>query len=468
MSENKIINWLCIFLLAASLILTSCDMVPTSDEVNYYEGTKGLEIDFLEGSPPYELYEESSFSVSFILENRGAYNILEDRQAILSINIDPFYFDVSELRNIDGLTVDDNRVILRGLQLPGKSKYYPSGYEIITTFTNLKAKLIKGQREQPSTQIFASLCYPYVTTFSEMVCVDLSNYGENLRTQACYQQDLASSGQGAPVVVTRVEVDNQPAGPDSVRPVFTIHVSNKGRGSVLSPAYNPADFDRVCSFQNLYREDFNTIDVRAALSDGKELFCAPNPMRLFNGEGFVRCQVHDEDLVIGHHNYLSSLTVNLSYVYLTSVSDEIKIKRLNVYGDLSNTVTDCSLPFQVRIGGECKTKCDYCSQSNGGGNCQPPNSKYPINFAAGGFACQCSKNDCDKLFPNGLCVPNSDYCPGGSYCCQIKCRSSEFRLEDGICHTKAQKCVASAKDTACGNENDGYVLMPKDSFCCTT
>lgn len=453
------------FLISCIFILSSCSYTPHIIDVNYYEGIRGLEMEFLVDSPPDELYEDSPFNINLFVENRGAFDVIGEHYGVVSISFDPFYIDVSGLEDISEIDLSSNGIVFKGVQLPGKSRYYPGGTETIMSFPNFRTKEIVGQREEPSTQIFTSLCYPYTTQFAKLVCIDLNIYGQNLRKQVCSQQDLSLSDQGAPLAITLIEIENQPVGGDAVRPVFTIYVQNKGSGNVLSPAYNAVELERVCSFTDLNKEDFNTVEVRSILSHSKELDCEPNPIRLFNGQGFTRCSVRDEDLVLGHQNYETPLAVNLSYVYLTSVSEKIEIKRLNIYGGSTSPLDQC-LPSEVPVGDHCISRCLYCAQHPGDGSCQPVSSKFHIDFQEG-FNCQCSSKSCNELYPKGLCVPFGGYCPGASYCCLPECRFGEV-LINGECYPKCSSsdCAKASKDCACGTEELGYVVIAENIFCC--
>jgi hypothetical protein len=456
-----------ILLVSIAFFLSSCDGNSAPPEINYFQGIKGVEISFLDNSPPKEAYEDSTFPVNLRVENRGAFDIIEEYYGILSLSFDPFYVELFDVSSGGNIEAGKSSLILKGVQLYGKSKYHPSGRETFLSFPNFKAKPITGQREQPTTQISATLCYPYTTTLSQMICVDMNLYGENLRKQSCYQQDLALSDQGAPVAITQVEVENQPAGRDLIRPVFTIHVQNKGSGVVLTPYDNPADMERVCSFKDLYREDFNTIRVEAVLSHSTELVCSPNPIKLFDNQGVTRCQVSDENLILGYQNYQTPLTVTLSYVYLTSLSSKIDIKRLNIYGDIINP-EDELLPYETQQG---VIRCDYCAKHAGAGECQPQNSKS-IYFQKG-FSCQCSFETCSKLYPDGLCVPFPNFCPGATYCCMPACTSSQIRNPgDGKCYSKcsssSSNCFETSKSCACGTGTDPneYAIIESGKFCC--
>ncbi|MBN2459394.1 hypothetical protein JXB28_03860 [Candidatus Woesearchaeota archaeon] len=444
---------------------SSCNFQQQPKEVNYYVGIKGMEMMFLETSPPKEVYEEATFPVTVYVENKGAFDVIDDKYGILSFSFDPFYIELFDIQNGSGVTVTRNSMVLKGIQLRGKSRYSPSGTESFLSFPNFRAKSVMGQREMPFTQISSTLCYPYTTTLSQIVCVDLNIYGENQRTQICTQNDLSFSDQGAPVAITLVEVENHPVGNNMVRPVFTIHLQNKGSGTVLTPYDNPAEMDRVCSFHDLYREDFNTVRVDAILSNDRWLECTPNPIRLYNNEGFTRCQVTDEGLIMGYQNYQTPLTITLSYIYLTSISKRIDIKRLNPYGEILYDNSSI-LPYEVSPG---VIRCNYCASNQGGPGCQPdaPNSKT-INFQIG-FSCQCSFDTCSKLYPDGLCVPFAGYCPGASYCCMIECKSNEIRNPaDGKCYPKCTRCYEATRTCACGTGTDpnNYVLMESGKFCC--
>ena len=462
-----------VLLLLLLLFITSCgSYIPDYDSINYFEGIDGLEMEFLDQNPPDEIYEDSAFNVNLYVENKGAFDVIGESYGILSIGFDPFYIETTGLQSSANIEVDESSVILKGLQLPGKSKYHPAGSETFVSIPNFRTKTIKGQREQPDTQLFASLCYPYITHFANLVCVDLNLVGPNLREQVCHQEDFNLEDQGAPVAITLIEVENQPAGagPDgnpAIRPVFTVHVKNRGSGHVLSPAYNAVELDRVCSFDDLNRDDFNTIEVTALLSNSRYMECNPNPIKLFGGEGFTRCQVRDPDLILGHQNYQTILQVNLSYVYLTSVSKDIEIKRINPYGGPREAPETCPSPW-IEHQGKCIEKCTYCAKYNPtDGRCQPSAGGYPhIEFNAG-WACQCTGDECRKKRTKEECLLLAGYCPGANYCCIKDCSSSEVLIGDK-CYDKCSECDRDGEeeDCACGEEEIGYVVVAQGSYCC--
>lgn len=462
---------ICLLLLALILFLCSCSGGKKAI-TDYHIGARGLEINFLSQAPPSELYENSSFTATVMVENRGAFDVMNPDYGILSLSFDPFYLSTSDLSGMQNVEVTKNGFIFKGVQLPGKSEYFPTGYQAFISFPYFQTKSILGEREKPSTQLFASLCYPYKTLYAGTACLDFNIYGDNARRQVCSEQDIVLQSQGAPVAITLIETENQPVG-QGVRPVFTVHVRNIGSGSVLTNYDNAPDLDRVCTLQDLYKEDFNMVGVKATLSTNKQLICNPNPIKLFNGEGVTRCVVSDQDLVLGNTNYEALLSIELDYIYLTSVSKTVEIKRLNQYGGPSGAPSQC-LPTEVAEGDRCITRCDYCARNGGGGDCSvPADALHPdlrVNFQIG-FGCYCTYADCINLYPDGLCIPTTNFCPGASYCCMPACRSTEVRI-NGTCYPKCSAGITcsglTTKQCACGTGTDpnAYRLVQRDVYCC--
>jgi hypothetical protein len=447
-------------LMMASIILSACDAgkIPKT-ETDYHTGSEGLVMTMTNEEQVTEIYESSNFPYALIIENRGAYDVAGEEQGVLTIGFDPYYVEAipPETRN-DQIFFDKSSVVIKGITLLGKSKHYPKGSTIVFYFPYFKAKQVQGQRAKPETQIFTSLCYPYSTVFSSLVCVDFDIYREDTRSQVCTQQTVSTPNQGAPVAITHVEVENLPAGNNLVKPVYTVHVQNVDRGNVLSPVDNSGDGVRVCTNQDLVREDFNTVAIDAWLSNSIKLECTPDRIRLTDQEGISRCMVREQDLekaISWRQNYLAPLTINLSYVYVTTMKNDIEIKRINPYGDLSSEAQEECFPFQTSKqsddGKECMNKCDYCAENPSDAICNPSGLKYNIDWNSG-FGCRCSSTTCNTLYPSGLCVPSSNFCPPASYCCANSC-GSQIRYEpDGKCYPKCSTgCLKINKPCICGD-----------------
>jgi hypothetical protein len=463
-----------LFLCIVPVLFASCDMKPGTTDVNYHTGSDGLVMALTNEKSLGEMYESSSFVYGLTIENKGAYDVAGDGQGILTIGYDPYYIAVNpdaakQQGQQNPIAFGSSNLIVKGISLQGKSRYYPTGSKAFLYFPYFTARNITGQRSQPETQIFSSICYPYSTTFSSMACIDFDIYHENTRSQICKQQDLSGSSQGAPVAVTQVEVQNLPTGDNLVRPVFTVHVENIGRGYVLSPVDNLAETERVCTNQDISStSDFNQVGIEAWLSNSIKLECTPDKIRMTQSEGISRCVVKDEDLekaITYRQSYLSPLTVNLSYVYLSTLKNNIKIKRINPYGDTGAQGQHECDTFQITENGQCVSKCDYCARHTTESMCNPPTARYGIQWNSG-FSCRCSSATCDSLYPDGLCVPFSAYCPPASYCCSNECSASQARYaKDGKCYPKCSTdCKAASTTCLCGDE-EMQTFAEKGEYC---
>jgi hypothetical protein len=456
-----------------SLVLTGCTGSIPTHETNYHTGTDGITMDLVNKGSLDEIYEDTNFAFSVALENIGAYDVVSESKAIITLGFDPFYIETLNVPNDGITTVGKSNVVVKGIELTGKSKYTPSGGKAFLYFPYFKTKAIEGQRARPDTQLFASICYPYATTLSTLVCVDFDAYQGNERTQVCRQADQSFSSQGGPVAITNVEVENYPAG-TFVKPVYTIHINNVGGGTILSPVDNLAEIQRVCAAESIDRTDFNKVKVEAWLSNNIQLECTPDVIRLNADTGIVRCAVKDEDVqtrLSGRQNFQAPLTVNLTYVYMSTLKQDIEIKRINPYGNYSATSQDSTLceAYQVKVGGKCVSRCEYCATVKSDDPlCNPENLKYDINWN-NGFGCKCSAKTCETLYPKGNCMPMTGYCSPATYCCANQCGSNQIRDDktggDGTCYPKcSDSCSEIKTKCACGSQDD-YSLGLVGQFC---
>ena len=101
-TRKSITVMLILLLFLLSFILSSCSGgSPRIKDVNYFQGIQGVEIEFLDESPPSELYEDTPFNINVILENRGAFDLAEDKYAFLSLSFDPFYIGLTDLKETE-------------------------------------------------------------------------------------------------------------------------------------------------------------------------------------------------------------------------------------------------------------------------------------------------------------------------------------------------------------------------------
>jgi hypothetical protein len=178
------------------------------------------------------------------------------------------------------------------------------------------------------THLYLTTCYDYRTEFSQNICIDSDVYNLN-KDKACTPQNIAlSSGQGAPVAVTKIETriifKSQE---NTIQPQFTIHLKNMGQGNII----NRNNIHSICSSQSIGIEELNVISLEAeifGLSGNIQLDCKPkNPIKIKDKSTKVVC-TSPESLSTEAGTYLSPIHITLDYGYTTTISKDITIKRL--------------------------------------------------------------------------------------------------------------------------------------------
>ncbi|MFH1054182.1 MAG: hypothetical protein V1740_07220 [Candidatus Woesearchaeota archaeon] len=280
---------------------------------NPFSGTNGMVIDFTRNSPPEKVYENQKFSVIVDAKNDGASDIIDGKIML------GFEKDVIETDKLE-----------EDIELRGRSVNNDIGEEKFINF-NLRSKNLDPQVEVIESLITATACYRYQTIFGKAVCVDTDPLDKNIPKYACEAEDISSSGQGAPVAITKVEVEMAPHNDEGkVKPMFKIYIENKGDGIV----YNPDIVDRACSSDKLERDDINTLYVaEAKLSNDYYLECSPRKIgegrgfiKLREDEKIIRCS-YEEGIDANIPSFTAPLVIKLEYGYSETISETLLIRK---------------------------------------------------------------------------------------------------------------------------------------------
>ncbi len=417
-------------LLLAALLLAACSQQATTD---YHTGTDGLTLTFSANSPS-QVYEGSSQPFIVRLSNLGAYDL---NYSVINFTLkgDGFYVNVSQDPTLsNGQDLNNAANVFESLfpdalpsQLPldtntlhGKGPGYEQGDWLdLTPIVDFKP--IMGTREQPTTQLFASVCYPYQTFLGTAVCVDANAFNGNVQRQVCSAQTLTfPNGQGAPVAVSMVENRPSPVRVsaeggrgylDVTQPVFVIHVKNVGDGTILPLPESETDAAKACSLQAPAGTPVG-VRINATLST-LQLDCNPNPVLVRDGEGFTTCVLPASSRQqLYTPNYLATFTVELAYLYRTAITKDVTIVRTSS----ALNASDYTFPERDQNPGfiDGQTRCEYCSQNHDAAGCDGWPSKAN---ATAQFSCSCGEQECLQKVANGNCVYGQSWCPGTNYCC---------------------------------------------------
>lgn len=284
--------------------------VNAGDE-NFRTGTKGLDLNFAQYSPPDKIFDDEQLRVRVEIYNKGAEDVKGSNNRLYLSG-----FDTSIVTGIpsNGIAIPD---------LEGKKFYNPDGdyntVDFVAFIRNLKSRNI----DVYNPILMVTACYKYRTIADPKVCVDPDPFSTTVQNKVCDFRSQPSVGsQGAPVAIDSVEVEAM-----SSKTRFKIQVHNVGSGNALKDG---ADILDRCNPYDPTGLDYNDIDYvhvdEVILGDVSIVgTCKPldnGYLRLkTSGAGFMICEV---DGLVGPA-YTTPLRIQVSYNYRTTISQTVKI-----------------------------------------------------------------------------------------------------------------------------------------------
>ncbi|MBN1644509.1 hypothetical protein JW851_00515 [Candidatus Woesearchaeota archaeon] len=290
------------------LILVGCTgIIPgqSKETINLpdvHEGTTAIEMEYINGMPPSEVFENQLFEIGLELHNSGATDILN---GIYNIALNEQY-----------ITMQDEK--MNRFNIKGKSMYEPLGGKQIIQLkarTGQLGELIKKQ----STTIIANACYEYATYATIITCMDTNQLKKE--TKVCtIQMQTPSGGQGGPVGVTSVETKILPHENENlVKPTYIIEIQNLGKGQIIDPGLV---YD-ACTGRSIGKENYDIVQVNAMLSNDV-LNC--EPAKLKQKENKIVCEL-TQGLSKSAGNYQTPLILELNYGYIQTLPKTIQINK---------------------------------------------------------------------------------------------------------------------------------------------
>jgi len=284
--------------------ITSCSgIIKPSQKANLGEtfrvGTQGIMLQFVQGSPPPDVYEGDRMDAVVEYTNKGAWDA-QGGYIYLSGYDDHYLHFIPNM--------------VAGFNAKGKDEFNPEGNIINTAKFSLSRVEMPDQADIFPQTLKATACYKYRTIANGKVCIDPDPYGTSYQNKVCVMQNPAFGSQGAPVAVTSAEAQMSQR-----RVQFKVHVSNVGGGTAIDNA-RPI----INCHSSLQRTDIDKVDIRAKFSD-KQMKCEPSTVRLTGGSGFSICHWEGD---VGKEAYETMLTIELDYGYSSSIAQQVKIHRI--------------------------------------------------------------------------------------------------------------------------------------------
>lgn len=291
------------------------------DPSEFKTGKEGVEVEFVENTPPDNMRENSQFNIALDVINRGAYTA-ED--AYVNLGLEEDYMCVRRDEDCVG------NVAKKIEGLVGKTPSTPTGdYE--TLRFRAETKSLDAQRTRHPATAILTLCYEYKTELESQVCINPDTLRSERADAACYEEEKTYSSQGAPIAITKVEAKTKDMDGEMTRPEIILHIQNLGDGRVVKKS-KASD---VCTGESLKRGDRNNVYLKELHvgnniyeKDGEEndIKCRTEKVELINNEGRIACELK-EGINKESPAYEARITAVFEYGYTQSYSRKIEIEK---------------------------------------------------------------------------------------------------------------------------------------------
>lgn len=278
----------------------------------YIGGTRGVAIQFEDGYPPEEVYDNGQFpfDIDVKLENVGEYEIPKDKVIVKISGIKPEDFGVTEtdlIRNgVDDILIP-TRKDAEGNLLEGVPSH------VIFSDLNFMSSL-DGNFNPP---IRADVCYEYMTRSISDICIRENVLVPDKDSICKVNEDKNVFNSGAPVQIT--DFKEVARGSDKVG--FSFSVKHKGTGKVYGG--DTANCNTVQADKNRVWVWVNTgisgLTCTGLDVDGDSVAGA---VSLYNGERTVTC-TQDIDSNLAFENRVE---MRVTYNYKEDASTNILVK----------------------------------------------------------------------------------------------------------------------------------------------
>ncbi len=211
-----------------SVLLAACNPGGTTTSgTAFVGGDKGLDITFLEGSPPDEAFDagQRPFDIVVQVKNVGEYDVAQDKVLIKVSGLSPNDF---------GVLPQD--LVKRATEPLTKTQKDPTGDTVLegsistVDFVNLRyLPILSGPTTFP---IRADVCYKYGTIAESTLCIKENPLNERENAVCKVNEEKPVDNSGAPIKITKLKEFAK--GRDQVGFTFTIEKVAK-EGEIFKP-----------------------------------------------------------------------------------------------------------------------------------------------------------------------------------------------------------------------------------------
>jgi len=325
MLKKEVIGMKRIFLFLSFAViligLTGCGGTPTETGNTFIGGTKGLEINFLQDSPPDEAFDagQRPFDVTVMLRNVGEYDVPKESVKAKLSGLSPADFFVPPEEFIKIADED----LTKTTKDPEGNKI--EGTISTITFNNLDYRgILSGPTVFP---IRVDVCYKYGTIAESRLCVKENVLNTREKAVCIVTEEKAVENSGAPIHVTLFKEFAKAK--DKIG--FSFTVEQVGEGSIFKRETN-------CNAGTVSMIDENKVWVEVNTNVQAPLTCSGligggdnyGYFVLFKGDqsagSLSRTVTCTQELPPTTTAYETLVRIKMEYDYRDFVSKEITIK----------------------------------------------------------------------------------------------------------------------------------------------
>lgn len=304
-----------VLILVMIFLITGCtDDDSDAPKRSFIGGDKGITFEFLEESPPDEVYDkEYPFSISVKLENEGEWDIDSREDVTLTVSgIDPLDFSKTKAEltkdvagSMRSAYKDPNGDIVRGT---------------IDTVDFRDLQYVPSVTSDTRFPVRVDLCYDYGTYANSKLCIldDLIGAREDLEDAVCNpNENKQVENSGAPVQITSLKESVV----SSDRISFSFVIKHVGTGIVTEK-------DTECETRIGKRDRiFVKVDtgIEGLTCSGIESGSDQGYVTLYSNERTVVCT---QQLPSDRGDYEKSISFELQYGYKEHIDKTLTIKHL--------------------------------------------------------------------------------------------------------------------------------------------
>ena len=327
---------LIVFGVILSLFIAGCgskEVIGDAPTTPFLEGSQGLEITFLKGSPPDEVTDGESFPfrVMVSLKNIGEFDLGKNMTNMSLMGFFPRSFNINPRDLVNKTPEDDPSPRKRdseGNIIESTETFVTFPNESVTTgYFNFVDNI---QGNTPFT-FRVEVCYKYQTKAVSEICA-LANLVDVANDAICSPSGPKSVfSSGSPIAVTSFR--QNVVGSDKIQ--LSFDVVHSGSGTIFDPTTvadcpktprdrrTKEDKVQITMDSGLTTDTLNCV----GLSDvtGAATAKQSGIVKLVNGRRTVTCT---QDLGAGRTDFKKSVDINLTFNYLSSADKEILVKHL--------------------------------------------------------------------------------------------------------------------------------------------